>query len=491
MKSIKTKKVTIGLLSLLLVYFSACSDFEAINTNNNFPTKVKSETLLNPLIRKLAQTQFAYAFEQDGLGLSRHIAQTNFNDVEQYAFSDKLSVWNQLYTLLSNTNEFISIAKRENNNSSIALGYIIKAFIGSQLTDLWTNIPFFEAALNNGNTTPVYDTQKEIYTAQNGIVDLLSQATTILTNNTDNLPDDLLFKANREKWIKFSNSLKLRYLIRISNRIGDSSGLDILKEIKNLIAINNLMQSNADNALLPFLDSNPNQNPVFKARPGSFVYRVMSQEMDSILNLFSDPRREIWFQPTAASQNSDNPQYIGFPVGTTLTTQKELGFEGSEVSLLGAYFRATPNQCSAVLMHSAEVKFLMAEAIARGFATGNAALHYNKGINLSMKYYGVASTPDYLSQRGVAYNESTAIEQIMTQKWLALFFVGYESWFDFLRTELPAWKPLLDNRNATASGEIPSRFFYPNDESVLNSKNYQQAISVLGGNDINIKHWWE
>ena len=75
---------------------------------------------------------------------------------------------------------------------------------------------------------------------------------------------------------------------------------------------------------------------------------------------------------------------------------------------------------------------------------------------------------------------------------MCMFFVGYEAWFDFLRTGLPEQTPVLDNRNPTAAGEIPSRFYYPEDEQALNMNNYQEAVDRQGGtDDINSKLWWE
>lgn len=97
-----------------------------------------------------------------------------------------------------------------------------------------------------------------------------------------------------------------------------------------------------------------------------------------------------------------------------------------------------------------------------------------------------------MQQTGIAFNSDNAMEQIMQQKWMSLFMVGYEAWFDFLRTGLPVQNQLLDNRNPSAPGEVPSRFYYPEDEQALNTANYQEAIKRQGGEDnINTKLWWE
>ena len=101
-------------------------------------------------------------------------------------------------------------------------------------------------------------------------------------------------------------------------------------------------------------------------------------------------------------------------------------------------------------------------------------------------------TDEYLQQPGIAFDATQALQQIMLQKWMSLFMVGYESWFDFLRTGLPQQDDIIDNRNPTAAGEIPSRFYYPSDEQALNTANYEEAINRHGGEDnINTELWWE
>ena len=97
------------------------------------------------------------------------------------------------------------------------------------------------------------------------------------------------------------------------------------------------------------------------------------------------------------------------------------------------------------------------------------------------------------------YKQSSSIcryelicELLIYVKLILNSYLGYEAWFDFLRTGLPVQNQLLDNRNPSAPGEVPSRFYYPEDEQALNTANYQEAIKRQGGEDnINTKLWWE
>ena len=120
--------------------------------------------------------------------------------------------------------------------------------------------------------------------------------------------------------------------------------------------------------------------------------------------------------------------------------------------------------------------------------SGDAKTYYENGIAASFEYWNAdQDLTAYLAQDGVAYDGE--LEKIMTQKWLASFIVGLEAWYDFRRTGLPSFiTPGQDNVNGD---RIPVRFFYPGDEQSLNPDNFEAAVSAMGGDDINIKGWWE
>lgn len=475
--------------ALVCMGMMACTDqFGAMNTDPNYPTTATPDLLLNPLLRTLVQNQFNYG---NGSGLAHHLARTNYNEVEQYVFGTNEGTWSLYYLQLNNIREMIDISEQSDRPSCKAIAYILKAFSGAQLTDLWGDVPFSEATQGADNVTPAYETQEAIYTSEGGIIDLLKQAEELLKTHSDVLPQDIVYHGDRMKWRKLGNSLRLRYLMRISNRMSDITAFDVKREIEAVMTLP-LMEGNADNMLLSFLSGSPNKCPIYDMRSGEFEYVRLSNEMSTVLNSFQDPRLQVWFAPSANSVLKGVPEYAGIPVGCSATTLERIGYSQADVSMLGDYYRTTPDACDAVLMHASEVKFLQAEAIVRGYASGDAKQLYEEGIQLSMEYYDVKLPEGYLTQDGVAYQSEKAWEQIMLQKWLSLFMVGYEAWFDFLRTGLPKQQALLDNRNPTASGEVPSRFYYPEDEQALNGDNYKQALEKQGGtDDINSKLWWE
>jgi len=478
--------LTISVISVCII--GCTKDFGKINTDPNMPTSITADLLLTPILRSTVFGQFGYG---NGASMSRHVARTNYNEIEQYAWGTRS--WDSQYLLMSNIQEMIKVAERDNKSSAKAVAYILKAFTVSTITDLWGDVPYFEACLGNKLVTPKYDSQKDIYTAEGGIISLLKEAERILSDpGVDPMPSDIMYGGNLTKWRKLGNSLRLRYLMRVSNRISEISTYDIAREIAETIK-SPLLETNSDNALLSYLTVSP-QCPIYSMRSGEFDYVRMSKESDERLNRINDPRRSVWFARTANS-SAGNPVFAGIPSGCSSTTLENLGLlEGPNTSLLGDYFRATPDGCDAVWMNCSEVMFLVAEAIVKGYAEGNAAEWYNKGIAASFDYYcKTAPGAEYMSQSEVAYNADNGLEQIMTQKWIAQFFVGFESWFDFKRTGLPEMEPVIDNRNPTRPGGIPSRFLYPENEQTLNTANLAVAVSrqTGGKDDINTKLWWE
>ncbi|MFM7193990.1 MAG: SusD/RagB family nutrient-binding outer membrane lipoprotein, partial [Bacteroidota bacterium] len=159
----------------------------------------------------------------------------------------------------------------------------------------------------------------------------------------------------------------------------------------------------------------------------------------------------------------------------------------------------------AVQMAYWETCFNIAEGINRGWASGNAATYYENGIRASMSFLGItdgatinitdqdndqtlktvtASVTNYLAQSSVALSSttSTALTQILTQKYLAFFNnCGLEAYFNYRRTGVPAFHqgPGTGNSNV-----IPRRWLYPNSEAFFNTDNYKAALQSQFGSSV-------
>lgn len=474
------------LLALVITstIFTACTeDFNEINTNNNNPESVNPQFLLTNVISVSSDLN---AYEQ-GFRQSNYLAQFSasieFERIDRYEMGSNSGYWNAIFRLLS---DIQSIKTSEASNEAYnAVSDVMQSYLFSQLTDLWNDVPYTEAlGALEGSFLPKYDTQESIYTdPETGILAILRRAVNTLENTNATIEGDILYNGDLEKWVRFGNSLQVRYLLRISKRLTDFS------DLQSLADAGNLMQSNVDNAVIPYLSSAPNQFPLFNASAGIYREHCMTATVDSILSSWNDPRVTVLYNPTAATRNNPVPEYNGLLNGQSTNTISSSGINLSNISLFGSIFRDVPDGVDAQFMQYSEVQFALAEGVARGFITGDANTYYENAIRASFDYYHTPLPTDYLTRPAIALGDTANdISKILTQKWFSLISVGHEAWFNVRRTGIPNLKPGPDNFN---EDKYPVRYLYPESEQATNSVNYQEASERIGGDNINSKGWWE
>lgn len=476
----RIKTIYLFSLSFLLISGLACTkDFEAINTNPNTPEQVAPQFLLSNILWEAADGNTRQGWLAGNM-LAQHTSNIEFQPIDRYDMGNNTDYWNTLYRLLNDINSMNNAPG--SNEGYEALGQIMKAWIGSQLTDLWTHAPWTEAIQGQsmGNFTPGYDIQQNIYTASGGILELLEQAANTLANTSSTVQGDIMYQGDFDQWIRLANSLRVRYLLRISNNQNVNNAL------QSLVDSGQLMLNNNQNAVVPYLSSSPNQWFIFNERVGRYTDLRMSTTIDSVLKVYNDPRNEVWFKPTNNSQGTANPVYFGIPNGLSRDSQN--AYDLSDVSLLGAIFRDEPNGIDAQIMLYAELQFALAEAVSRGLISGSAQTYYENGINATFDYYNTTMPADYLSQVEVALDGTNDLTKILTQKWLSLINNGHEAWFNIRRTDLPKLEVSADNLNANV---YPKRYRYPESEQAANLGNYNMAIGQLSQSDTyNSPGWW-
>lgn len=473
-----THKTALLFLTLLLLFNSCSEDFETINTNPNAPEEVNPQFLLSNILWNSANNNAVDAWNA-GNFLAQLTARTEFNEIDRYDIRTNTELWNKTYLLLNDIQSLEDLSANSNAHYQ-GIAWIMRAFLASTLTDLWGAVPYSKAikGAEEGNFTPVYDPQESIYMNEGGILDLLRRAVVVLDNPAAPIQGDLMFQGNTDQWIRFANSLRVRYLLRIADRE------NVGTELQTLVTEGRLMRNNNDNGLVPYLPTAPSQWFVHTIREGDYGNVRMSNTIEDILDNYNDPRIEVWFKPTVNSQGTGSPVYAGLPNG--IGPGRIGQYNMADHSTLGAIFRDQPAGVNAVIMLYSELQFALAEAAERGLITGSAQNYYEEGIRASFAYYNVAMPATYLSQTNVAY--SGRIEQIITQKWLASMLVGYEGWFNFRRTGFPVLTPAIDNTN---NDLIPVRYRYPDTEKAVNSENYNAGSLLMGGDTHNGKGWWE
>jgi len=351
---------------------------------------------------------------------------------------------------------------------------VLKAFQYQKLVDFYGDVPYSEANLRGANTTPKYDKAEDIYAANiKELTDAVELFNTLPTNAQNPGSQDIIFKGDKTKWQQFANSIKLRYLMRLTN----TGQNDYIKsEIAKITANGKGFITANASANPPYADAADQQNPFYgyfrkvatNAETDRADYTVATDFIVDFLKSKNDPRLTRLYAPAKASG-----EYKGVQQNTALPGK---GFTSNDLSKVGPGLLKSPTQEQPLMLLS-DVLFLQAEAVYRGFLTGNAETLYNSAITESFKYLAVpdavVAATAYYSQPSVAYAASSnKIESIITQKYIALNGTdGEETWFEYNRTGYPANLPLPVDAAAAGRTVRPYRLLYPSSEIARNANN--------------------
>ena len=488
MKTITKTLACILAINLLLV--SCTKNFEEINTNPNSPEEAFPNLLLTGILESTLNETALRAFEQGNV-ITQLTAKFIFTDFDRYDWnaSQTAGLWNVMYKNLRDNNTMKQLAKNLNNESYEGVSLILRTWMFANLTDNWGAIPYSEAlnGLNSGKFKPVYDSQQEIYTR---LLATLDSANTILSTAKSTINGDILYNGSVEKWQKLANSLKLRLLMRMSE-VDPNQAEQGINEIISNPDNYPIINSNDDNAVMEYL-ARPNNWPFSDYRVGSFNEWRLSLNMENILKGNDDPRLYTWFRPI---DNVDSTGvYLGVPNGLSDGSAESYNGGRSNLSRLSTLFYEQEDAVDAILMTYSEIQFILAEAAHRGWIGGSVDDYYQEGMRATFNYWNVdwetvswASENEYMAQANVTLvHDNTDLERIIQQKWLSLFFTGYEAWNDYRRTGFPSFiVPGPENLN---NNIVPVKFLYPDSEQSLNHDNWNNATG--GTDDINKKIWW-
>lgn len=472
------------LLFLLLTSLSSCSSlFEEINTNTNAPIDVQPGLLLRQVIFDYGE-QMSYEGFVAGNLLGQQAAMIDFNLFDRHSLTEPQFGGNPWPILYTNLRDNEIMLQKALTNPTLAVyegpGRILKAYLTMALTDMFGDVPYSEALSGKeGNVTPSYDSQEEIYTGNGGILENLDQAILAIDSYSGSiaLDGDILFDGDLEGWKRFANSLKIKALVRISDQENVSS------QLQSIFDEGLYLQENQQNAAFDFTNSAPNNFRMALARTGDFNLFIMSETMEEILAELDDPRQATWFRPT----QNDPTAYAGLLNGPDAS---QLSISVADYSLTGTVFREETGRLDANFLTAWETAFLLAEAAESGLIFANSKSLYEQGISQAFEYWQTELPDEYLSTGAAAYklNGADPIQQIITQKWLANINNGYEGWIEYRRTGFPQLKTISSSLNDNL---IPARLPYPADEQALNAMNFKEASSSTDDNSVNSKVWWD
>ncbi|HEU4562886.1 MAG TPA: SusD/RagB family nutrient-binding outer membrane lipoprotein [Longimicrobium sp.] len=479
----KNLRAVVPALALALAAGACEGDLTDLNVDPNNPPAVPATSLLPQAEASAVNRALGSNFNLTMAGLwSQSWAKIQYIDEDWYEVRTTTNDthWTEFYAgSLMDMQKIIEQGDSLGIPDYVGIGTILQQWTFHIMTDTWGDIPYSEALQGSANVRPKYDAQKDIYY---GMLAKLTQASTTLQGANNSFKGvDEIYGGDPAAWQRFSNSLRLRLAMRMSNVDANKARNEFLAA---LAAPGGVFTDNAHNAQLHYIGSVPSNNPIYSIfHEGGRYDQVISKTMVDSLKQLDDPRLAVYADP-APNGCADGGDYCGYQNGT------ETAEDFDALSPIGSAFRNNP-QAPSVMMDYAEVLFLRAEAAARGWTGDNAATLYQSGIKASMKRHGVDSLAieTYLAQPEVAY---TGLRSIYMQKWIALYGNGPEQYASWRRQTIGGdHVPFLTPAPGAQVQKVPFRLTYPAQEQSVNAENWTAAVAANGGATLYDKPvWW-
>lgn len=482
-------KLFIGIVAATML--SGCTkDFEELNTDPNKIDKVTPGSLLTPVIYGMSTyfttRSYDFTWELMQVGLSYGSYQGSTGGVHRYEVTETAGngTWNTGYKWLRNLREMEAAADVYNAPIYKAVAITLRAYITGILTDSFGDIPFSEAlSAEEGISQPVFDSQQSIYET---LITQLKAANEMYKAGGSMTGNDLLYNNNVGNWQRFNNSLLMRMLLRLSNK----TELNTLAELRTIIADPAnypVFTSNAQAALVKISGQSP-YDYAWARRQDYVNFHAMSSYFVDLLNSLDDPRRALFMTKASRLENGQlvDIGYVGIPSAHS-GDESQFNYNPSTPNGDLMVHTALGTEIIEVIMTYAEVEFIKAEIALLDGNADAAKAAYEKGVQAAItQWKGGVFPADYFSNEQAAFNGS--LEQILTQKYLALVFNDYQQWFEYKRTGYPV---LPKTEYMLNGGVMPSRFMYHNDVRRFNPDNYRAAAERIGGDNVMTKVWWE
>lgn len=553
----QSKYITIITMACAL-FFASCSD-EYMENMNTDPSKAATIDPNAQLTTAQLQTygdlsmmeiyrNYHYAFTQQLMGCWNT---TNYGGRHTLDNNEMSRIWTSFYTqslknIIDAQYRTAEDAEKVNINSVLR---IYRVYLMSIITDTYGDAPFSEAGLGflEGKFNPKYDKQEDIY---NAFFLELEDAVNKIDPTKDKVTGDLIYAGDVTKWQQLANSLRLRFAMRISN----VNPTKAQTEFENALAANGGVITDASSdALIKYMTiafsfgqeaysdyrGNSLSQLLFGNDPANNPSYLCSTFFNQLYNS-GDPRTfkisRCYYDGLMSATSPDNrvditqemiekgidfsPRDPGayswepWPTGYDSDICAELAVNDPSVTAtmarevepkLANNFLKSDNP--GVVMTSAEVKFLMAEATVKKWNVGSVSAEdlYKQGVRAAMDFltdnYGCTATTDaefdaFIQDKGAfGHTDNQKLEAINTQAWILHFTNPAECWANVRRSGYPKLKSPAEygfGQYLTGGTEIPVRLCYPVLESSYNKKSYNEAIERMGGTDNwHSLLWWD
>lgn len=551
---------------LTLVGLSACSDayMEDVNTDDSKASTIDPNTqLTTALLQTYGDFSLMDTYRSYITGFTQYYAGgwnvSNYAGAVYPKDSEMTYVWKRYYSI-GIKNLVDAIHRSENMPNTNAALRIHRAYMMAVLSDIYGDIPCTEAGMSyiNGNANPKYDTQEEVY---DFIFSELKACAAQLGKGTDLISGDVTsLGGDAAAWKRYANTLRLRYAMRISDVAPEKARIEFESALD---ADGGIISSAEDDAYVKYIDApftlyDGANDLDFRANAlGEMIYgqdpespSFVCSTLFNYMKKMNDPRLyriARCYIHTTRSQTDTSGNFdvtdevidwgerggtgiVPCNVGDAWWSDWVNGPANNEIPTLESLVKLYPDKgydknnyparmlrptiaiafcnanCPGILITSAEVEFLLAEAASKDWdVPDDAESYYKAGIRASMQmlnnYYDIVSKisdaeiDEYIAENPLGDN---AREAINTQAWILHLTNPSEGWANLRRSDYPA---LADRTLLPVRGDFPHedpnmqtpvRLRYPLLEAKYNSVNYKEAVERIGGNDNwHTRIWWD
>ena len=417
------------------------------------------------------------------------------------------SNWTRLYrNTIRELVDVINTVKDDPDKTNLYnMARIWQAYAFMILTDSYGDVPYSEAALGflDAIISPKYDSQESIYT---DILNELETASASLDASKPAFTGDVLYGGDIYKWRRLGNSLLLRAAMRLS-KVNTSLAT---KYVTSAVA-GGLMTSISDNAII-YHDANNTYDIGAQLNGGQSAFLFMCSDFISYLKDSNDPRlTSIAVRYVGALSGTEQVEsradrtaavQIGMPQGydnvTIVTAVAADGLASmNDYSQLDRTRMASSLSPTFFITYS-QTQLLLAEAVVRGWTTGDAKVFYENGIRAHMQQLASYGSNCAIADADIdayilahPYDAAKDMEEINTQYWIASFLNGPEAFANFRRSGYPDLTPNPYPGSDLKTEDFIRRLTYPDGEINVNNKNYMEAVNRQGADILDTRVWWD
>lgn len=495
-------KKIFSIISILLitVFLNSCSkDWLDVNEDPNNAQSASAELVFPSGVVSFG-AHYGDWYNMIGGFWSQYWTQSNaanqYKHIDQYQINanDFNAIYGEMYAgALSDLQYVIEEAEANENWTYNLMATAMQAFAWQFMVDLYDAIPYSEAFQGDKtqNFSPAFEDGKTIYTnLLNRIDAALAKEKTELTDAQKNA--DLVFGGNYDAWVAFANTLKLKMYLRMAYAepaMAEAGVKQLYQDGATFLSTNVGLDF--------FKDEENKDNPMYASNIRGLNVGTNLKVSSTIARYFennNDPRLAI-------IMNDPTKGYM--PQGGFNLSSEDL-----DPPSVSAYLQSATDPV--YFFSQAEVLLLQAEAVARGWGTGDAKALYDAAIvaDFARKVPDEDATP-FISSGGAYEFPSDGtfeekLEAIIMAKWASFVGMGangIEAFFETNRTgyptksDKPAWVDgdhnpqyrggkLVYSMEGTTNGQFPKRLIYPADEVNLN-KNFPGQTLITD------KVWWD